>query len=1090
MPCEEDGTVGVTTASWQFDNWSRTRSHLVATRAQATRVSHLVAAVVAAEQTGGVVRGLGSGWSYPDTAIAPEVTVAIDTDGLDRILTGTDASSTATLLPFALHDAARVDARRYVHVEAGIKIHALNLALDGLGLAMATLGGSNGQSLAGAIATGTHGSDVDLRPIADAVRAIHLVGPGGQEWWIERAGARAITDPARLATARAADRLCPELRIVYDDLLFDAVLVSVGRMGLVYSYVVEATNAFRIKRELREARPWLAVAPLIRTTLRDAVAPGTAYVEIVVNPYRNGAGDHDCIITRQHPTTEPLTPAAVPDALSFEAFCNLTTINALLDLIALALPPLFAAAEATALAGLAPLLLLPDGGLAYTAASTVAITAATTALVALEAAILAARTATGQDLAHKIVSIVNQAVVLGLVPIVPALAALLLTNQRNPSAPAIVGDSFRMLTGQQTPHVAQPACLRRVNGLEFALDLSPGSERLFGFLADVFALTQELLDDSLPPALGLSLRFTRGTEALIGMQQWTRTCSVELILLRGMNGEAGFLQRITAIAKAHDAIPHWGLIHELDAAEVARLYGARLLDWQLALGRLIDLGGGQERTFRTSFSTARGLEPAYLLPLVIGDNSGTALATWTPGSRVEGTRTRTEVYLWNRSPRAIRVTAVRIVATGDAPGAPVFVVTVAVPFAVAAHQPFVVEIDFVPTVPGPIAGTVTIECDNPHAPTVSVPLASAVVPLGGHAELQLAPASLDLGLVRVTDTAARSVTLTNVGAYDAEIRATIEPVGGFGPTQYALRLTPGASDTFQVTFAPSGSGPAAATLHFDVDSRTDAGVSYRYQRRHDVALIGAAYRPIVALAARPRPIVVVPTRPIGGGPRPLPLPPRPPRPGPRDAELQVLDFGAAARSTTVAASFWIRNDGDGPLAVAALNLSILDGTFVVLRAFPAVIAAGGELEVPCTYLAAGLPGSSASGHVDVVSDDPQRPTVVLIARGTVAGPHLAEPLGVFDLGDLTPPASTTLTFRSDGTAPVTLRKVDFRTGGAFAVTGAPSLPAQLAPGTALVLTITAASATPGQYDDTLLLVHDGTGAAGTESALPLRCRVT
>ena len=68
----------------------------------------------------------------------------------------------------------------------GITIHDLNDALDGMGLAMPTLGGANGQTLAGAFSTGTHGSDVDLPPIADGVRAIHMVGPGGQEWWLER----------------------------------------------------------------------------------------------------------------------------------------------------------------------------------------------------------------------------------------------------------------------------------------------------------------------------------------------------------------------------------------------------------------------------------------------------------------------------------------------------------------------------------------------------------------------------------------------------------------------------------------------------------------------------------------------------------------------------------------------------------------------------------------------------------------------------------------------------------------------------------------------------------------------------------------
>lgn len=62
-------------------------------------------------------------------------------------------------------------------------------------------------------------------------------------------------------------------------------------------------------------------------------------------------------------------------------------------------------------------------------------------------------------------------------------------------------------------------------------------------------------------------------------------------------------------------------------------------------------------------------------------------------------------------------------------------------------------------------------------------------------------------------------------------------------------------------------------------------------------------------------------------------------------------------------------------------------------------------------------------------------------HGTAAGPHLTEPSGIYDLGDLTPPATATVTFRSDGSAPVRIGKIWFETGTAFVVSGAPQLPA-------------------------------------------------
>jgi hypothetical protein len=39
-----------------------------------------------------------------------------------------------------------------------------------------TMGGASGQTIAGAVGTGTHGGDIHIPPIADMIRAIHVVG--------------------------------------------------------------------------------------------------------------------------------------------------------------------------------------------------------------------------------------------------------------------------------------------------------------------------------------------------------------------------------------------------------------------------------------------------------------------------------------------------------------------------------------------------------------------------------------------------------------------------------------------------------------------------------------------------------------------------------------------------------------------------------------------------------------------------------------------------------------------------------------------------------------------------------------------------
>jgi hypothetical protein len=97
----------------------------------------------------------------------------------------------------------------FVHFESGKRIYQLYSELDvgdsqnadslcapmkqrfnnGLfegSWAFHTLGGAGGQTVVGALSTGTHGGDFDRPPIADAVVALHLVADGGKHYWIEK----------------------------------------------------------------------------------------------------------------------------------------------------------------------------------------------------------------------------------------------------------------------------------------------------------------------------------------------------------------------------------------------------------------------------------------------------------------------------------------------------------------------------------------------------------------------------------------------------------------------------------------------------------------------------------------------------------------------------------------------------------------------------------------------------------------------------------------------------------------------------------------------------------------------------------------
>jgi len=188
------------TAPETFTNWARaltftaTKAYLPSSRGE------IVEIIRQAEDTGQRVKWTGSIWSFMGNYISKEVIIQSDaiTGEIDRAL----ILDRLTLSNPSLRDSL-------VHIKGGTKVFNVNRILQGLPpvpvsqegdstdeqnlectsygreLALPTLGGSGGQSIAGVTATGSHGGDIFLPPIADAVMAIHLIGPGGQEWWIE-----------------------------------------------------------------------------------------------------------------------------------------------------------------------------------------------------------------------------------------------------------------------------------------------------------------------------------------------------------------------------------------------------------------------------------------------------------------------------------------------------------------------------------------------------------------------------------------------------------------------------------------------------------------------------------------------------------------------------------------------------------------------------------------------------------------------------------------------------------------------------------------------------------------------------------------
>lgn len=118
--------------------------------------------------------------------------------------------------------------RKSARIPAGWSIKRLTAALWAEGLALANQGDVNPQSLAGAMATGTHGTGRDLGNLATFARGFRLVGADGEPRWCDTTSE-------------------PEL--------FQAQRLSLGLFGIATEIECAVVPAYHLAERI-EKRPW------------------------------------------------------------------------------------------------------------------------------------------------------------------------------------------------------------------------------------------------------------------------------------------------------------------------------------------------------------------------------------------------------------------------------------------------------------------------------------------------------------------------------------------------------------------------------------------------------------------------------------------------------------------------------------------------------------------------------------------------------------------------------------------------------------------------------------------------------------------
>lgn len=137
----------------------------------------------------------------------------------------------------ATHVAPGFDGDRdgLVLCQTGLSVSELNMALERRGRSLATTGASNGQTIVGAMSTGTHGSAIDHPAIQGQIAGLQLIPAPDRNLWVEPES-RPATD-GRIASQLGAT-------VVRDDRLFAAALVGLGAFGIVHSVLLETVPRF------------------------------------------------------------------------------------------------------------------------------------------------------------------------------------------------------------------------------------------------------------------------------------------------------------------------------------------------------------------------------------------------------------------------------------------------------------------------------------------------------------------------------------------------------------------------------------------------------------------------------------------------------------------------------------------------------------------------------------------------------------------------------------------------------------------------------------------------------------------------------
>jgi hypothetical protein len=173
-------------------------------------------------------RALGAGWSWTKIATVNNG-IMLDTKSLNTVFDITSDSIDA---------ASNKDPKYLLFAQSGNGIWEIEKHLRQKSQSLKASGASNGQTIAGAIGTGAHGSAFNVGAVQDYVVGLHIIVSANRHVYLERQ-----TDP--VVSANFIQNLKTEL--IQDDDLFNAALVSFGSFGVIQGVMIETEDLFLLE---------------------------------------------------------------------------------------------------------------------------------------------------------------------------------------------------------------------------------------------------------------------------------------------------------------------------------------------------------------------------------------------------------------------------------------------------------------------------------------------------------------------------------------------------------------------------------------------------------------------------------------------------------------------------------------------------------------------------------------------------------------------------------------------------------------------------------------------------------------------------